>query len=82
MSEMKWISVAKRLPEIGYCGYSEKVLITIKDGNIIRTCTGVYEKSERRGKPVERWIEDFCGRIIRFEVAAWMPLPEPYKEED
>ena len=64
--ESKWISCNKRLPEDG-----TEVFIYLFD----------------RPSPYIAWIEDTHWYTEDFEVdredepIAWMPLPEPYKEE-
>ena len=80
MSEMRWILVTERLPENGLCGYSENVLITYEINGARRVATATLQRTEVRGKSVVRWKTTFVGRIFEYEVIAWMPLPEPYKE--
>lgn len=81
MSDFRWIPVTERLPENGLCGYSENVLITYEINGARRVATATLQRTEVRGKSVVRWKTTFAGRILEYEVIAWMPFPEPYKEE-
>lgn len=73
--EPRWIPVTERLPEeIFGC------LVTVWDAN------------PKTGEEFENILPEFVGydgetwngadgKPIAFEVVAWMPLPEPYKED-
>ena len=68
---MRWIPCSERLPK-----YGKNVLITNDKGNV----------SYGRFRGVEFWKEDgdsyWTWKKNTIEhVLAWMPLPEPYKEE-
>ena len=63
-----WIPCSERLPE-----ESGRHIITTYDGVSRRTTTAVFQK--RLGG----WC--LSGRMAYWHVVAWMPLPEPYKEE-
>ena len=68
----RWIPCKERLPE-----YGKTVLITNAKGNV----------SYGRFRGVEFWKEDgdscWTWKKNTIEhVLAWMPLPEPYKEEE
>lgn len=80
MSEMRWIPVTEKLPENGLCGYSKNVLITYEINGARCVATATLQRTEVRGKNVVRWKTTFAGRILEYEVIAWMPFPEPYKE--
>lgn len=71
--ENGWIPVSERLPEIKM-DYKECYLVT--DG---RFCWMAYYTSEKE------WIFADCtnckNKIDWTDVIAWMPLPEPYKED-
>lgn len=71
--ENGWISVSERLPEIKR-DYEECYLVT--DG---RFCWMAYYIREKE------WIFADCtnckNKIDWTDVVAWMPLPEPYKED-
>ena len=68
----RWIPCSERLPK-----YGKTVLITNAKGNV----------SYGRFRGVEFWKEDgdscWTWKKNTIEhVLAWMPLPEPYKEEE
>ena len=76
MEESRWISVNERLPETAF-----GCLVT------------VYETDRRTGEEFEAILpyavgydgetwNDIDGEVIPFEVIAWRPLPEPYKENE
>ena len=75
--EQQWIPCSERLPFAEY-GESDKVLTTC--GNRVGKDTGV------------RWIRllyfngvNWCyptGEMYEQKVYAWMPMPEPYREDD
>lgn len=73
--EPRWIPVTERLPEeIFGC------LVTVWDAN---PKTGEEFENilpEFAGYDGETW-NGADGKPIAFEVAAWMPLPQPYKAE-
>lgn len=64
----KWIPVTERLPE-----GDKEVLVTSDWGFLYIAEYEVFSDG------VGRWSETVEGRFI--DVTAWMPLPEPYKEE-
>lgn len=70
--ENGWIPVSERLPEIK--NYAECYLVT--DG---RFCWMAY------WTPEKEWILADCtnckNKIDWTDVVAWMPIPEPYKED-
>lgn len=72
--ENGWIPVSERLPEIKM-DYEECYLVT--DG---RFCWMAYYTSEKE------WIFADCtnckDKIDWTDVVAWMPLPNPMKEDD
>ena len=65
-----WIPVSERLPEA-----CKEVLVTIKDDSAdspnYYTSVGWYYN--------EIWIAE---NTVCYQVTAWMPLPEPYKEKN
>ena len=89
---LRWIPVAERLPEEHDsifaklkgtekwkkgmpASVSDNVLVTIKHENgglgicqVAKTIDG-------------KWENDFLRAISSAKVIAWMPFPEPYKEE-
>ena len=83
---MKWISVKEKLPE-------EHDSIFKKYKNTDKWYVGMFEKTS---EPVLITAKYFTNTIIvktanlidgkwnvdrNFEVLAWMPFPEPYKED-
>lgn len=66
--EPKWIDVSERLPGIG-----EDVLVCDIDGDI-------YVNYLHSDTCLNKWGYDAFGDKIK-NIMAWMPLPEPYKEE-
>ena len=64
----KWIPVSERLPE-----GDKEVLVTSDWGFLYIAEYEVFSDG------VGRWSETVEWRFI--DVTAWMPLPEPYKEE-
>lgn len=65
-----WIPCSERLPGVAEDGLSEELLVIDKDNSI---WTGEYYQKSNK------WLDTVNG--IRIDAVAWMPLPEPYKEE-
>ena len=66
--ENSWIPVDERLPEA-----SGTYQVTCMDGRIYRS---TYAKFQCK---LKRW--ELTGARAYWKVTAWMPLPEPYKED-
>lgn len=66
--ENGWIPVSERLPET-----SGTYQVTCMDGRIYHS---TYAKFQSK---LKRW--DLTGARSYWKVIAWMPLPEPYKED-
>ena len=66
--ENGWIPVSERLPEA-----SGTYQVTCMDGRIYRS---TYAKFQCK---LKRW--ELTGARAYWKVTAWMPLPEPYKED-
>ena len=66
--EQRWIPCSERLPEHG-----GRYLISVLDGINRRTTVAPYLPR------CKAWAMN--GRMAYWKVIAWMPLPEPYKEE-
>ena len=75
-----WISCSERLPSKEECGtYGRRefqVTIPQYDGN--KTIAMDYEYTTVRGKEISRW--KWNGKLSPWEVIAWKPLSEPFKE--
>lgn len=67
--ENGWIQVSERLPEV-----SGLYLVTCMDGRIYRS---TYAKFQCK---LKRW--ELTGARSYWKVTAWMPLPNPMKEDD
>jgi hypothetical protein len=63
-----WIPVSERLPEA-----SGTYQVTCMDGRIYHS---TYAKFQSK---LKRW--ELTGARSYWKVTAWMPLPEPYKED-
>ena len=68
--ENGWIPVGERLPE-----ECENVLTSVK----FTGCLGRYGTFKKNGHI--DYYGNWRGDCIGGEVIAWMPLPEPYKED-
>ena len=73
--ESKWIPCSEMLPE-----YEEYVRVTFIDKSAIDTMVMCVRRIEGIG---DWYWSDFADEYTweASEVVAWMPLPEPYKEE-
>lgn len=79
----KWIPVSEMLPE-----HDEDVLLCFKEGpscpyyQIQVGSLGTHEVEDNNFEIIgyaDVWYTDECYAPFE-DVAAWMPLPEPYKE--
>ena len=84
-SEQRWIPVTERMPE-----EDTEVLISYryKEGegdtdhvNIDITSYGTTCFGGREIHTLKEWRQPFDYFHANYEVIAWMPLPEPYREE-
>ena len=64
----EWIPVSERLPEKNIW-----VLVTVEQND------NRYQEIMRRNVYTEEWTDNIDNYTD--EITAWMPLPEPYKEE-
>ena len=75
-----WIPVSERLPSKEECEkYRRKFLVTVNAADPT-TMEMKYVHTTVRGKEVERW--EWKDSISPWDVKAWQPLPEPFKESD
>ena len=69
----QWIPCNKRLPHI-----HATALVTTNKGNVMQAMYFGLNKQKHH-----TWLSAAGGLIYRDdEIIAWMPLPEPYKEDD
>lgn len=75
-----WIPASERLPSKEECEkYRRKFLVTVNAADPT-TMEMKYVHTTVRGKEVERW--EWKDSISPWDVKAWQPLPEPFKESD
>ena len=67
--EQRWIPCSERLPEHG-----GRYLISVLDGINRRTTVAPYLPR------CKAWT--MTGRMAYWKVIAWLPLPDPYREEE
>lgn len=74
MEKQQWIPCSERMPE---CDYTD-VLICVHDKR--KGCEKDYYiiSAYTSGR---HWEPTLAVDMTDFDVVAWMPLPEPYKEE-
>lgn len=92
--EQDWISVTERLPEVNEEAYSNNVLVSLKATTwdidkcqmVHITNIAFYDEnaisSDSRYMDTEGWVLQVGNTLSMDEVIAWMPLPEPYKEDE
>ena len=81
----QWIPVSERLPEEdlftgGGKQFSNSVLMTVYDKNDEDTIVDYGHTTD--GEWYSDTADEFIESIADWKVIAWMPLPEPYKEEE
>lgn len=74
----EWIPCSERLPEEDEMSdYYDTVNVTLDDGRVVNGCY--------RNRDEKWWVDDEDGEKYSTNatghVIAWMPLPNPYKEE-
>lgn len=74
LEQTRWIPVGERLPE------ENRAVLTYIDTGATKTYCLAYWNDVREAW--EEWIGyDLIEKDKGYKVIAWMPLPEPYKEE-
>ena len=69
---MNWIPMSQRPPDS-----PGEVLVTFQLGeNVFLIDIMIYDKQKRRFKWNEAYARDMTDNVL-----AWMPLPQPYKNE-
>ena len=74
ISEMKWIPCTEKLPESG-----KSILLSFE--NSVLPTVGEY-KTDEEGGAFYIGDDDYNCANYNLFVNAWMPLPEPYREEE
>lgn len=82
--EPKWIPVSERLPDD-----RKDCIVTFKDGCVdtMYYASDLYKVDDydfyaKKGKAGWYDYDSEWGYYSRDDVVAWMPLPEPYKENE
>jgi hypothetical protein len=80
--ETNWIKTSEQLPPDNdrYLGESYIVTVTCDSWKEPVTMIMNWECKIIRNKEVKRWLWHDKIKMDSWEVIAWMPLPEPYKE--
>lgn len=65
----KWIPLDKEKPT-----RTGRYIITALEGDIVHVSVALYQSQN------DYWV--LTARRAYWKVIAWMPLPEPYREED
>ena len=73
--QTRWIPVSERLPK----DYSS-CLCTIRNHYTYDNHIEVYDHVVVYNPAEKEWLDE--SSKLAFEVIAWMPLPEPYKENE
>ena len=81
--KQRWIPCSERLPD-----ERKDCIVTFKDGYVDTMCyapdlyrVDEYDFYAKKGKAGWYDYDSEWGYYSRDDVIAWMPLPEPYKEE-
>ena len=75
MEFSKWIKVSEQLPPEPEWVRPQHYLATVVNNQVVAVD---YVKVNVRKQEIVRW--EWNGRICPWEIIAWMPYPEPYKE--
>ena len=77
--EPKWTPCSEGLPKVGAYVLISKKALNFRS-NLPSVCTAHRSCEARSGK--EEWNDMLFGKLDDDDVLAWMPQPEPYREED
>jgi len=72
----KWIKTSEQLPPKPKCLENTKYLATVINDQVVAVN---YVTTMVRKQEVTRW--EYNGRICPWDIIAWMPFPEPHKED-
>ena len=72
----KWIKASEQLPPTPVYQHPRKYLATVVNDQVVAV---TYVTTMIRNKETTRW--EYQGRISPWEIIAWMPYPEPYRED-
>ena len=74
LSQPQWIPCSERLPE-------DKQVVFVQDTNETMWIWKYFDENLEYSGPYQ-WEDENGDWQLIDEVVAWMPLPEPYKEEE
>lgn len=79
----EWIPCSERLPECEWGAETKALLYQRKTSNPTKgdICTGYFGRGGSIRDNYFRTYADTTEGVDASDVIAWMPLPEPYKEE-
>ena len=80
--EQQWIPCSERLPEEKDAGILKKLGINKRSDYVIATVEAKGERMTVTACTYDgTWYWDMQYAFSDYKIIAWMPLPEPYKED-
>ena len=80
--EQRWIPCSERLPEEKDAGILKKLGINKRSDYVIATVEAKGERMTVAACTYDgTWYWDMQYAFPDYKIIAWMPLPEPYKED-